>query len=237
MQPKRVDLLKPLFVLCIALAIFQAVLSYNNIIDAIKVQSEAKSNSILVSEVSWDYGLLSLPVEKVLTKLEIKKVEAKEIETVEMPKYDIKLKLEYQQFLWEKCNEYGQSYEEMLALMYQENRSFDINAVSADGHDKGLVQARDLYYNWHKELLGRDFSYFNPYDSMELGIKIVQYCESLWVNDVGNDKMLYYSLNSYNMGEGNFKKYLRKYGERPREYTTNILLYKNNLEQFGRFIE
>ena len=152
------------------------------------------------------------------------------------PEYDIPLLLpEYQDYIWLRCYQEMISYESFISLIYVENNSFDVTAVSPDRHDKGLVQARDYYYEWHCELVGRKIDYFNPYDSIDLGVALYKFYMGIWEGKVLNEELLYYTVNSYNMGETGFNKFLSKYGKMDRKYSSDILKWKNNLEQYGTF--
>lgn len=209
-------------------------------VDGKMIEGLKVSESINEARENWiDY--MFEPEEQVviyLTHKETQNNKAKEdIDIPEMPVLNIKLAKEYQEHIWKCCYENNISYEAFIALMYVENHSFDIAAVGSDGHDKGLVQARDYYYKWHCELVGRKIDYFNPYDSIDVGSAVYTYYKSLWESKVLNEDLLYYTVNMYNMGETKFPEWLKENGAIPRTYSDDVLKYKEQLERFGTINE
>lgn len=112
--------------------------------------------------------------------------------------YRYDCEVDYQDYLWAKCKEYGIEayYELMLAMIYHESK-FDPSVVSGT-NDYGLMQINSCNHNWLKETLGiTDF--LNPYDSIDAGVYIMS-GYLLKYNDI------HMALMCYNMGEGGAKR-------------------------------
>lgn len=79
------------------------------------------------------------------------------------------LDAEYQDYLWQKLDEYNHTefYEICLAIAYHESK-FALDTVSAT-NDHGLMQINGGNYNWLHGKLGID-SLDDPYDNIDCGV-------------------------------------------------------------------
>lgn len=94
-----------------------------------------------------------------------------------MPKDDyyikgVKLKKEYQKYLYEQCRKRGVSYEEALAVMSVENPTFNPKARSKNSNgttDYGLFQINSIHIPWLSQALNiTDLN--NPYQNIKAGV-------------------------------------------------------------------
>lgn len=110
--------------------------------------------------------------------------------------YRYDLPIEYQDYLWEKCKEYGiqEHYTLLLAQMYHES-SFNLSVISRT-NDYGLMQINVCNHNWLRQQLGIS-DFLNPYDSIDAGV----YMMSNYLQKYNVHK----ALMSYNMGEGGMR--------------------------------
>lgn len=85
---------------------------------------------------------------------------------------DFYLAEEYQDYLWNKLEEYNHTdlYEICLAQMYHESK-FTINIVS-ETHDHGLMQVNASNYEWLNNTLGIN-SLDDPYNNIDSGVYIL----------------------------------------------------------------
>lgn len=167
-----------------------------------------------------------------------KEKEQKEIKEInEVVYYDIPLSNELQEYTYKLCIENNISYELILALMRVENHRFDSNAVSKDGHDKGLCQLRDKYVEDYKKNTGFDnFDFYNPYHNIKAAIIKLRKSREEWLKkDTPEEFIFEVILNSYNMGTGKYIEYISRSGTRERNYSNKVLKYKMQLEEYGHF--
>ena len=131
------------------------------------------------------------------------------------PDLDIPLNDEIKSFIYEKCKYDDDMYCLVMAVIKQES-DFDHSCVSDDGHDRGLMQLRDLYYDyWIKK-----YDVTDPeelYDNLTVGITMLQeYIEKYEYKNL--------ALMSYNCGETGAKRLWKKdiYNT---NYTKKVLRY------------
>jgi hypothetical protein len=143
---------------------------------------------------------------------------------------DIKLEPIMQFHTWNLCEEYGADYDLILSIMKLESNyeSEAYNTANSNGTtDYGYMQINSGNTEWVDQLAGRDVDLSNPLDNIEAGILIYQFYESYWKNHgVEGDNLIQYTLNSYNMGLGGYKRV----GLVSRSYDRNITDFKENLE-------
>ena len=96
---------------------------------------------------------------------------------------------------------------------------FDVNAVSCDGHDHGLMQLRDYYYS--NMIIKYGVSNPNePYDNVLVGISMIkEYLEKYTHKNL--------ALMAYNCGEAGARKLWKK-GIYSTDYSIKITEYYNN---------
>lgn len=155
-------------------------------------------------------------------------------EVVQIPNYNIKLDKGLQIFIWQQCQKNNFEYEYILALIYQEgrfnnnNKSYNKNGTN----DMGLCQinsGKTLF--WLASLANIEKpDRSNPEHSILMCMERLKYSREYWIKKgVSEDKLFYYITNSYNMGEGGYKRYINNTSKLSREYDKNITKYKNNL--------
>ena len=150
---------------------------------------------------------------------------------------DVDLDLELQEFIWETSEKYEMSYDLVLAVLYKENRGFDLNAKNKNSNgsiDRGLMQLNNKYNYWHAELIGlseKEFDVFNPYHNIEAGIAVLNHYRQYWIDRgvTDQERLFKYMLNSYNAGIEGYKSM----GLVSRSYDREIIKYKVKLETEG----
>lgn len=168
--------------------------------------------------------------------VEINKV----VEELKIPEYDIPLDKELQEFTYQMCQEQELSYETVLGVMCLESEgTFDSELVCVNGkdnQDQGIMQINSVYQDYHVEMVGMtEFNPFNPYHSIELGIKLLKYHYDYWIEQgYSPEDAEICMLNSYNMGTNGYTDYIKKNGL-DRDYSKVVTKYKNNLLEFGNF--
>ena len=92
------------------------------------------------------------------------------------------------------CDKYSFSYDMMLAIIMNES-AFQENIVSEDGHDFGLCQIRDTY--WEDTAKDNKLNNWkiNSYENVELALIILTQCREMADGDLEN------MLKYYNLGE------------------------------------
>lgn len=78
---------------------------------------------------------------------------------------------EYQIYLETRCIESGVDFFYVVAIMNSES-GFDADAVSADGRDIGLMQIRDINFDYLQDAYGLDPH--DPYQNMECGLLMIK---------------------------------------------------------------
>jgi hypothetical protein len=159
----------------------------------------------------------------------------------QMPIYNIKLPIDLQEFLWQKCKESNWDYEMILGLLYLESEGFDVKLVSLNTNgskDLGLAQINNNKKNmlWYAQLSGfnEKFNPFNPKHAICACIEGLNFYREYWRTKVSEENLVYYVLNSYRMGEVSFGKYIKQKHKIRTDYDKNIFNYKNQLEERGK---
>lgn len=132
--------------------------------------------------------------------------------------------------VWNLCQEYDADYDLILSIMKAESNynSTAYNTTNSNGTtDYGYMQINSRNNNWVDDLAGRDLDLSNPIENVEAGILIYQFYEAYWLNhNITGDKLIQYSLNSYNAGINGY----RNMGLISRSYDRKIVEFKENLE-------
>ncbi len=79
---------------------------------------------------------------------------------------------ELQEYTYYLCKAYSIDYNFALAVMLTES-GFDVNAVSADGHDIGLMQIRDVNNEYLYKTIGITDTW-DPYQNIHAGLYILR---------------------------------------------------------------
>ena len=143
---------------------------------------------------------------------EVTTIEAEPIQC-NPPNLNIPLSEELETHIYEQCGHNDDLYCLVIAMIKNESE-FNVSAVSYDGHDHGLMQLRDLFYD---ELIENyDISDpTEPFDNVTAGISMMQeYIEKYKYKNL--------ALMAYNCGEAGAKK-LWDSGVYSTEYTEKVL--------------
>ena len=148
-------------------------------------------------------------------------------------RYIEKMPISHQLYLIEKAKESSFSPEFLFAVIKLESE-FNPNNVGYNKDkygnvlsiDRGYFQMNSRYDHWYAKLAGlKEYNVFNPYNSIDMGIAGLEYWRSQAIKAGYTNEydILRYTLNSYNMGEGGFRKYMRRTGTMDRAYSRIIL--------------
>ena len=129
------------------------------------------------------------------------------------PDLDIPLNDDLKGHIYELCGYDDDLYCFITAVIEKESQ-FDEQAVSADGHDHGLMQLRDSYYNaWCEKYNVSDPK--EPYDNVTVGVSLLaEFLEKYEYKNL--------ALMCYNCGEAGARK-LWKQGIYSTDYTVKVL--------------
>ena len=129
------------------------------------------------------------------------------------PELDIPLGFELKSYIYDECGWDEELYCFVMSVMKSESE-FELYAVSADGHDKGLMQLRDTYYDAWKE----EYNVYNPaepYDNVTVGVSLLRkYLEKYEHKNL--------ALMCYNIGETGAKRLWQK-GIYNTNYTMKVM--------------
>lgn len=152
--------------------------------------------------------------------------------------YDIPLDDDLQKYIYEITEEYDMDYTVVLAIIWTENNSFDVNAMHKNSNgtvDMGLMQLNSKYKNWQAELAGInkcEFNAYNPHHNIQAGVGILNYYKEYWLNKgISEDQIFNHTVNSYNMGHAGFGKYVNKHKKTTRYYDQKVKECLKDLEQ------
>jgi len=145
-------------------------------------------------------------------------------------KYNIKLSEDLQKYAYNMCKKYGVPYTIFLALMKVES-GFRTNAKSSTGY--GLCQINPSNLSYLKKKIGTT-DLFDPYQNIKAGAYWLSRYYKSWKDEASGEKLALHALNSYNWGEGNYRKYLKK-GNNAYSwyYGTKVLNTAAKLEKNG----
>ena len=122
--------------------------------------------------------------------------------------YNIKLSKELQIYAYNMATKYGVQYELFLAMMYVES-GFNPNKISST-NDYGLCQINISNHSYLRKKLGVS-NFLDPYDNIQAGAFFLARYFNSWGKSVSDRATLeLHALNSYNRGDGSYKKYLAK---------------------------
>jgi len=152
------------------------------------------------------------------------------------PDYNISLSEEYQDLVYQLCENNDLSYELVLSIMFQESR-FNPRAINYNTNntrDYGLFQLNSKFINTHRERaikyckLSQDipFDVWNQDHNIRAGIGgIIEYRNYYKKKGVSNEEMLKYISNTLQLGVDGYARSIRITGTTSRSYSR--LIYKN----------
>lgn len=121
-------------------------------------------------------------------------------------KYNIKLSVDLQKYAYNMCKKYGVPYVTFLAMMRVES-GYRTNATSSTGH--GLCQINPSNLPYLKKKIGTT-NLMDPYQNIEAGAYWLSRYYKSWKKTTSGEELTLHALNSYNWGEGGYRKYLKK---------------------------
>lgn len=141
-------------------------------------------------------------------------------------KYNIALSEDLQKYAYNMCKKYGIPYTTFLGLMKVES-NYRSNAKSATGYGVCQINPANLTY-LNKKIGTTDL--FDPYQNIKAGAYWLSRYYKSWKDEASGEELDLHVLNSYNWGEGNYRKYLKKgndayswhYGKKVLKYATKI---------------
>lgn len=135
-------------------------------------------------------------------------------------KYDIKLSTDLQKYAYNMCKKYGVPYTTFLAMMKIES-GFRTNAMSSTGY--GLCQINPSNLSYLNRKIGTT-NLMDPYQNIKAGAYWLSRYYKSWKKSASGDELELHALNSYNWGEGNYRKYLKKGNDAYSWYYGNKVL-------------
>ena len=121
-------------------------------------------------------------------------------------KYNIKLSEDLQKYAYNMCKKYGVPYTVFLGMMKVES-GFRTNATSSTGH--GLCQINPSNLSYLNKKIGTT-NLMDPYQNIKAGAYWLSRYYKSWKKTTSGEELSLHALNSYNWGEGNYRKYLKK---------------------------
>lgn len=118
---------------------------------------------------------------------------------------DVPLNEKIQKYMYEKCQEFDFDYDVLLALAWKESH-YQTRLVSST-NDIGLLQINKNNQKWVNQMAGRELNLYDPYDNIFASLLILDSYRSEWIKQgIPEDKLMQYTLNSYNMGVTGYKR-------------------------------
>ena len=146
-------------------------------------------------------------------------------------KYDIKLSENLQKYAYNMCKKYGVPYTVFLGLMRTES-NFRANATSSTG-DYGICQINKTNLSYLNKKLGIT-DLLDPYQCIEAGAFWLGRYYKSWKDEASGEELDLHALNSYNWGEGNYRKYLKNGNDAYSwHYGNKVLKYATKIEKNG----
>ena len=145
-------------------------------------------------------------------------------------KYNINLSEDLQKYAYNMCKKYGVPYTTFLAMMKVES-GFRANAKSSTGY--GICQINPANLSYLRKKIGTT-NLMDPYQNIKAGAYWLSRYYKSWRDEASGDELDLHALNSYNWGEGGYRKYLKK-GNNASSwyYGTKVLKTAAKLEKNG----
>lgn len=165
-------------------------------------------------------------------KNKIDKLEQENSELSSYTYYDLPITKEQQKFIVDLCKEVDLSFELVISIMKIES-NFQTDLVS-ETSDFGIMQLNSKNHKFFAKLSGLEtYNVYDFYDNVTMGVNYLVYLRDNLIKQgiTNQEDLTIYLLNSYNMGEMGFKKYIKRTGMITRVYDQKIIEYKGRLEQ------
>ena len=148
--------------------------------------------------------------------------------------YSINLSKELQIYAYNMATKYGVQYELFLAMMYVES-GFNPNKISST-NDYGLCQINKSNHSYLTRKLGVT-NFLDPYQNIQAGAFFLARYFNSWGKSVSDRATLeLHALNSYNRGDGSYKKYLAKGNSATSwYYGKKVVAARDRLVSVGHF--
>ncbi len=145
-------------------------------------------------------------------------------------KYDIKLSEDLQKYAYNMCKKYKIPYTTFLGLMRTES-NFRPEAKSSTGYGICQINPSNLSY-LNKKIGTTDL--FDPYQCIEAGAYWLSRYYKSWKDEASGEELDLHALNSYNWGEGRYRKYLKQGNDAYSwHYGNKVLKYAAKIEKNG----
>lgn len=145
-------------------------------------------------------------------------------------KYNIKLSEKLQKYAYNMCKKYGVPYTTFLGLMRVES-NYRTEAKSSTGY--GICQINPSNLSYLKKKIGTT-DLFDPYQNIKAGVYWLSRYYKSWKDEASGEELELHALNSYNWGEGNYRKYLKKGNDAYSwHYGKKVLKYAAKIEKNG----
>lgn len=138
----------------------------------------------------------------------------------------IEIDEEVLEYIWGKSEEFDFDYLLVLAIIGVESNYGRVkkNTNNNGTIDSGIMQINSSNIKWLSELAGIDnVDPNNDYHSIDMAFELMNYERKYWEEQgyTGNDVELV-TIMAYNMGQGNMKRYLKKYGLTKNAYAKKV---------------
>ena len=132
------------------------------------------------------------------------------------------------------ATKYGIQYELFLAMMYVES-GFNASKISST-NDYGMCQINRSNHSYLTKQLGIT-NFLDPYQNMQAGAFFLARYFRSWGKSVSDTATLeLHALNSYNWGDGAYKKYLAKGNDATSwYYGKKVVAARDRLVASGHF--
>jgi len=145
-------------------------------------------------------------------------------------KYDINLSENLQKYAYNMCKKYGIPYTTFLGLMRVES-NFRPEAKSSTGYGICQINPSNLSY-LNKKIGTTDL--FDPYQCIKAGAYWLSRYYKSWKDEASGEELDLHALNSYNWGEGRYRKYLKQGNDAYSwHYGNKVLKYAAKIEKNG----
>ena len=148
--------------------------------------------------------------------------EVAEVQEETIPKYDIPLDKELQQYIYDKCKEFNFSYELAIAVIKIES-NFKVDAINKNSNgsrDSGLFQINSIHRETFKDQGFTDM--LDPYQNIAYGISMLSDLYHRYDDE-------HRVLMAYNFGVAGAKRVVSR-GITSSKYSRKVMDYKDELD-------
>lgn len=140
--------------------------------------------------------------------------------------FPIPMSHQVQDIVFELAKKYDFDPALIIAIVdHETGGTFDINAKHKNSNgtwDYGLMQLNSKNNKWFSEMTGyKPFKPLNPRHNLTAGVMYLHGLR-LSYNNRSKDLETIWILNSYNMGTGGYKKYIKRTGQVSRSYDRRV---------------